>query len=110
MLRLKPSAEELAAVEGEGYLIPLVNEGVGIDVELIVRSPNRAQYKRFVASSMDDKKRLSAVENLVTECVVWPDRQRLEQLLEARPGLMMAISEKLMELAGIFEDVQIKKL
>lgn len=111
MLSLKPTPEELAGLDTENsYLVPFVNEDVGIDVELVLSSPNRAQYRRFIASSMDEKKRLSAVENLVMECVLWPERQRLEQALDARPGLVMAISEKLMELAGIFEEVRVKKL
>ncbi len=96
--------ERLKAEHGEVYLVEAGDVGV------IVRPPTRAEYRRFRALAMDEKKRADAVERLARDCVLWPDADGLDELLERRPALTEVVGGELLKLAGFAEEVEIKKL
>lgn len=100
----KETIERLKAEYGEVYLVEVGEAGV------IVRPPTRAEYRRFRALAIDEKKRADAVERLVRDCVLWPDADGLDELLERRPALTEVIGGELLKLAGFAEEVEIKKL
>jgi len=96
--------QRLKAEHGEVYLV----ESGGVAV--VVRPPRSPEYKRFRSLVMDEKRRPDALERLTRDCVVWPDPEELDALLERRPALAEVVGGKLLELAGAAEEVEIKKL
>jgi hypothetical protein len=77
---------------------------------VIVKSPNRATWKRFRAQAQDDGKRIIAMEELVRACVVHPERGELEGLLDRRPGLVETFGKALADLAGASDKAEKKAL
>lgn len=77
---------------------------------VIVKSPNRATWKRFRSQAQDEAKRLIAMEELVRACVVHPERGELEAMLDRKPGLVESFGKVLAELAGAGTDVEKKAL
>jgi hypothetical protein len=80
------------------------------DDQVIVRVPSGAAYQFFKDMASDDKKKTRALEELTRSCVVYPDATAFDALLERRPGLGTSFGGKLVELAGVVEEVEAKKL
>jgi hypothetical protein len=80
------------------------------DVTVVATPPNRHLWKRFRTQMMDDRRQSDAMENLVRDCVLYPDRAAFEAILERRPGLVEAFGKQLQELAGAGGEVEKKAL
>lgn len=76
----------------------------------IARPPTRADYLRFTEMAADAKKRARAVEMLTRACIVYPEPDDFDALLERKPGLATSLGGELVELAGAVEEVEVKKL
>jgi len=99
--------DELDKLKAEhGSLTQLSHE----DESVIVKTPNRATWKRFRAQIMDESKRVIAFEELVRACVVHPERPALESMLDRKPGLIETFGKALSELAGAGEKAEKKAL
>jgi uncharacterized protein DUF6848 len=76
-------------------------------VEFVVKTPARAQYKRFLqtgrAPGVD---RMDVAEVLARDCVVFPDTPGLEKLFEEKPALSLTLAGELAEIAGATEEVE----
>lgn len=70
------------------------------DVDVVVKSPGRGEWKKFRAEQSDDKKRPEALERLVRSCCVHPAAEELDAMLERRPAVAEVFGMQLMELAG----------
>jgi hypothetical protein len=80
---------------------------------LVFRAPNRAEYGRFVDSVNGDVKnaKLSGyTREFVMACSVHPDKPATSAAFDRQPGLVMKVSEKLNELAGAGDTVDVKNL
>ncbi len=93
-----------------GSDLRLLSSDAGDGVEVIVRKPNRQEWKRFRAESGDKTTRDVASENLFRSVVVYPDRPSVMALLERLPGIVEEFSEHLLELVGITTQSESKKL
>lgn len=78
--------------------------------QLIARSPTRAEFTRFVDESSETKRKARALETLTRACVLYPDAEALDALLEKRPGIGSSVAIKLVEIAGADQEVEAKKL
>lgn len=79
-------------------------------VTVVVRAPTRAEYKRFRAESLDDKRRADAVENLCRSCVVWPDAAEFSRILDRKPALADIFGAKVLDAAGATAEAEAVKL
>lgn len=55
------------------------------DVEVFVRPPSRAEFKRYKARQDDRQWKSMAQEELITDCVIHPNRDNFQKLLDT-PG------------------------
>lgn len=76
--------------------------------EVFVNRPSRAAWKRFVKTQDDSSKRLDALEQLLKDCLVYPDKPGLDAILDSRPALGGLFGARLLELAGAGE-TELKK-
>jgi hypothetical protein len=100
----KSIIEGLKAEHGDVYLLEAKEESV------VVTVPTRPQYRRFIEAAGKDNKRPHAMETLCRECVVYPNAETFDALLEKKPGLAATFSAKLLELAGVEDEAAAKKL
>jgi hypothetical protein len=96
--------EKLKAEHGEIHLLRASG------VEVVVKAPGRAQWKRFRAYVADERRRPDAVETLLRDCVVHPDAAALDAILEKRPGLAETFGNQVVELAGASGEAEKKAL
>lgn len=80
---------------------------VGKD-EVVVRPPNRSEWRRFKRALTDDSKKADAAEQLLSDCCVLPSKDELAAMLERRPGLAEIFGGKVMLLAVGEEGAQEK--
>lgn len=84
---LKAKHGAIFALESQGY-------------QVIVRHANRREWQRFRESSIDDRKRASAVERLFLDATVYPGDAEIKAMLEHLPGLAETFGAEVAELAG----------
>ncbi len=68
--------------------------------DVVLRTPFRAEFKRFQAEILDEKKRADAGERLVRACVLAPDLPTFDSALDARPGLATTLLGPLVDKSG----------
>lgn len=78
--------------------------------EIVVRVPGRAEYRRFKTLALDERRRVDAAETLVRDCCLYPDGNWLNDLLERQPALAEVFGGKLLELAGMSQEVAVRDL
>lgn len=76
---------------------------------IIVRSPDRATYKKFRAHMQDDRRKLDAPEVLLRSCILHPDSAAVDVLLDQQPGLVETFANKLLEIAGLEKSESVEK-
>jgi len=75
-------------------------------LEVLARRPTRMEMKRFGNLIGDKEARMDAFESLIMNCVLDPSP---DPLLDAEPGLVVPLGNKLAEWAGMVEKVEGKK-
>ena len=75
--------------------------------DFVLRSPTKAELKKFIDDQENSKS--AAMQSLVENCTVYPDRAALNKLLESDPGFLLQFSKKIQDLT-VVEDLQGKKL
>jgi hypothetical protein len=73
---------------------------------VVVVPPGRTQWRRFKKAITDDAKRADAFEILLRDCVVYPDAQGLEAILDRMPALAETFGDAVAELAGAGLEVE----
>jgi hypothetical protein len=71
-----------------------------------VVAPTRPQWKRFRSTAVDEKRRPEALEQLLRDCLVYPDQAALTAILERKPGLAETFGAEVLELAGAGAEVE----
>lgn len=84
------------------------NEDVGIEV--VVKTPNDVEWRRFRTQSADDAQKSGALRFLVLACVKHPDSATFMAAVNARPGIIETIGNKLVEIAGVSMATTVRKL
>lgn len=77
--------------------------------QVFVKRPERKEWKRFSQASEQPGKRMDALEQLLQDCRVWPDKEGLEKMLNKRPALGTLFGSKCLDLAGLVGEAEIKK-
>jgi hypothetical protein len=68
------------------------------DVEIIVRPPNRAEWKRSMSAARED--RAEELEQLLFAVTLEPDRETMKSLIAEFPGLPQEFGDVIAEMAG----------
>lgn len=76
--------------------------------EIIARVPGRAEYRRFKTLALDERRRVDAAETLLRDCCLYPEPKELGELLERAPALAESFGSKLLELAGMEQEVAVR--
>ena len=73
---------------------------------IAVAPPTRPQWRRFKAAAADERKRPDALELILRDCLLYPDPQAFESMIEKRPALVEVFAEQVLELAGAGLEVE----
>ena len=77
-------------------------------ISFIFRKPGRVQLSRFAKAVTSDT--LKALHTLVFDCLLAPDKERVEDLFGRRPGLIISLGGELQKLIGTNQDFFVKPL
>jgi hypothetical protein len=89
--------EQIAAMAGEHGEIAVVDTKSGI---AIFRKPKPAEYERHLSLLFEEKTRPKAASYLARACVVYPSKEVFDGWLAEYPGIPLACTGSLTELAG----------
>jgi hypothetical protein len=98
--------DEIEKLKREHDEVHVITAG---DFSVAVRTPKRADVRRWQDTASVPAKRVGATEQLVRDCVVYPDHAAYDALIERKPLLPMTFGEKLLEIAGLIQDADAKK-
>jgi hypothetical protein len=68
--------------------------------EIVARLPTSEEWRRLKAMAKDPVKALRANEQLVRDCILYPDAAGLESIAKRHPASIDSFANKLSELAG----------
>lgn len=106
-LYIEPSiVERLKAAHPESELLVLAGAGFTV----VAKSPGKKEMDLFRSTMFDEKRRAGALERFVRVCLVYPAPEEVTSILDLKPGLVERWAEKLLELGGSNEELQVKKL
>lgn len=77
---------------------------------IVVRKPNRIEWKRFKSQARDDAKQDDAGLNLVKTVLLHPSADELDAFIEEFPGLEDSFGVAIIELIQLREKVEKKAL
>lgn len=77
---------------------------------VVLRRPTVAEYGRFKSAALDEKRRATAVEALVSQCVVYPAPDAYEAIRAAAPALPDELGGRLLEHCGAQMAVEVEQL
>jgi hypothetical protein len=77
-------------------------------VQIICRQPGRAQLSRLVKDIAGDA--LKAQNNFFFDCLLYPDAELVKQIVDKKPGLMIALGNELQKLTGTNQNFTTTKL
>lgn len=102
--------DELKAQHGSAIHIHIPANEYDDEIDIVVKRPPRAEYKRFRAMLFDDAQKPEALETLACACVIYPEPAEFKKLLIDRPALAEKVGGKCSEAAGGGGEAQAKKL
>lgn len=100
------SDEKLAELETQHGEVICVGTTKG---DVVLRSPKRTEYDRYLSFLFDEKKRSKAQEVLVRACRVYPTTEELDKMIESAPGIVVTCANPLLELAGQVGEPEVRK-
>lgn len=78
------------------------------NTRIICRKPARRDLSRLAKGLTGDS--LTALQNLVYDCLLYPSREVIDRMLAVKPGLVISLGNALQDLAGIMTDFLPRKL
>lgn len=107
------TAQDLKHRHGEDLVVMTTKMG-----PLVFRCPTKAVYKKFIRDVSDPKRnRADAMEGIVQDCFVWPEKdkgqpdyQALQAAIERQPGIIGRAADQLLEIAGTEDSLDAGKL
>jgi len=100
-----PSADQLAELETKHGRVGVMTDPTGVNWCVVLRKPNRAEYKRYRAFAHQPARVADAQETLLRDTCVYSSGAKgpepLEKLLDEWPGIAEACGGMIMALAGM---------
>jgi len=78
-------------------------------IRIICRAPGRVEMSRFI-QDVTKGDALKAQNNFFFGCLLYPDVEVIRTATDQKPGLVIALSNKLNEITGLNQNFTIKKL
>lgn len=78
--------------------------------DVIAKIPTANEMNAFRSKIFDEKRRANATESLVRSCVLYPDREELNVLIQKRPLIIEKVAAELDKAGGGQEELTVKKL
>ncbi|MCR4442965.1 MAG: hypothetical protein QHH10_12090 [Peptococcaceae bacterium] len=106
--------KETALVNGEqiqqwknqyGEVYKIESEPDGVDDKPLVfyfKKPNRQHFSRFIKDSMKDA--FKAMNTMVMDLVLYPSSDKVTELFQEKPGLVVAVGSELTKIVGVSQD------
>lgn len=101
----KEIIERLKAEGHEVYILTAEESGL----QVAVKKPGRAEYRRFKDQRVDPGKRTVATENLFLACLLHPSKEEFQKILADAPALADAFGETILDKLGGAEEASVKK-
>ena len=98
--------KEVIEAKNAGPVLQLTGED---DSLYFFKKPGKPDINRYLASAAKGKL-ASAVQNLVYDLAVHPNREDLKRKFDKKPGLIVALNNALQNAVGLNEDFDVKKL
>jgi len=67
---------------------------------ILARRPTRADWRKFKAARADDKKKIVALEEVFEACLLLPELDEFDRVLERKPALADTFGQLLIEIAA----------
>jgi hypothetical protein len=80
-----------------------------VKLRIICKTPGRTELARFIKDATV-KDALKAQNNFVYGCLLYPDAEVLKQIIDKKPGLIVALGNELQSLTGTSQNFFMKKL
>ena len=100
----------LKAQHGSAIHINIPANDYDDEIDIVIKKPPRAEYKRFRAMLFDEAQKPEALETLACACVIYPEIAEFRKLLTERPALGDKVGGKCSDAAGGGGEAQAKKL
>lgn len=100
--------EKVKAANPGADLRVIANQELGIEV--IVRAPNKAEFRRFRTMYGDPAQRAIASEAFLLGCIAEPTAEEFRATLDRYPALAESFAGELCEIAGAIGTVTNRKL
>ncbi len=84
-------------------------ESVLDGVRIICRAPGRAELSRFI-KDVTAGDALKAQNNFFFGCLLHPKAEVLKEIVDEKPGIIVALGNKLQEITGISQNFTMTKL
>lgn len=94
--------ETLKASHADLHLLRIVEEGETV-VEVVARRPAADVFRKFRAMLRNPARKEDAPEQLVRDCVLYPEAVELVEIFRVRVGAVDTFAAKLITLAGLTE-------
>lgn len=107
----KPTEEQLEnwkSQYGDVYELTGETEDGSQSYYFIFRKPGRAALSRFAKQVMSDA--LKAMQNLVFDCLLYPDQDAVRKLFDEKPGMAISVGSELQKIVGTNQDFFVKRL
>ena len=98
--------KEVLDAQKNGPVLVLTGED---DSVYFFKKPAKPDMNRYLASAAKGKL-AAAVQNLVYDLAVYPDRDELKRKFDKKPGLIVALNNALQNAVGLNEEFDVKKL
>lgn len=101
----KEQIEQWKAQFGEVYKIQTDTENPMV---FYFQKPARTHFSRFIKDSMKDA--YKAMHTMVNDLALHPSKEKLAQIFQERPGLVVAVGNELNKIIGVSEDFLTSKV
>jgi len=102
--------DELKSKHGSAVHIHIPADDFDDELDIVVKRPPRAEWKRFRTMLFNDEQKPEALETLACACVIYPEAADFKKLLVDRPALAEKVGGQCSDLAGGGGEAQAKKL
>ena len=101
--------EQWKAKHGEVYRIETESDST-TEKPLVFyfQKPSRIHFSRFIKDSMKDA--YKAMHTMVHDLALHPSKEKLAQIFQEKPGLVVAVGNELNKIVGVSEDFLTSKV
>lgn len=104
---IEPGADQIAAWRSQYGEVEVTRLGGQL---IVMKQPSRDAWRRFMTEAADPQKRMSALDNVVKDATVWPDRTKLDAFLGRKLSYAAKLADVAAKLTGADDQAETVKL